>query len=338
MKSRRVPEVASAAGVLLAGVALSLTMALPVRAAATEETPEVVARVSGRPILRRDFDLAVQLRFAGRRTGRVGLAELRAVKLQVLERLIDAELIHQEAGRSSIRVKDTEVDAEVARVRGPFPDEAAFTAFLDEQGVTPAEFREQMRRSLLVARFVEREVVGNSEVSDKDVRLHYEQNPAEMTRPEALRLSQIMERVPARASTAERAAARQKMEAVFKELRNGADFAELARKHSQGPEADRGGDTGWVSRGSLPPPIERAAFALQEGSHSDIVETRLGLHILKVTERRPEGPIPFDEARASIRTGIIERRRDEALRSHVEALRQKATIERLLKLDPQEGK
>lgn len=311
---------------------LFLTAGPPARAAAPAEGPEIVARVDGRPILRRDFDMAVQLSFTGRRTDRVGLEELRAVKQQVLERLIDVELIYEQAVRSSIRVKDTDVDEAVTRARKPFPDEAAFTKFLGEQGVTPAEFREQMRRSLLVSRFVDRDVVGKNEVSDKDVRLYYDQNPSEMTRPEAVRLSQIMERVPAGASTAERAAARQKMEAVLGELRNGEDFAELARKHSEGPEKERGGDTGWVSRGSLPPPIERAAFALQEGSYSDIVETRLGLHILKVTERRPQGPIPFEEARDAIRTGIIERRKDETLRSYVEKLRQKATIERILKL------
>src|SRR5262249_55728661 len=81
---------------------------------------EVMARVDGRPILRKDHDLAVQLQFQGRRTGSVSLEELRAVRQQVLESLIDSALLLEKAAKTGVTVTDAEVDEELERLRKSF--------------------------------------------------------------------------------------------------------------------------------------------------------------------------------------------------------------------------
>jgi peptidyl-prolyl cis-trans isomerase C len=294
---------------------------------AAPSASEAVARVNGRPILRRDFDLAVQIQFRGRRAP-VGLKELRATRDAVLERLIEQELLYQKASKSEVLVSDKDVEAEFQTMKKGFPTADDFASALQQNGVSEAEFKEQLRRSLIVTRFVDREIVGDLKIADADVRRYYDQNPAEMNRREAVHLAQILVRVAPDASADERATAREKIEEILKELRGGTAFADLARRYSDGTEATRGGDTGWMSRGKGAPAIEQAAFALQSGQTSDVVESRLGFHILKVLEKRPEGPIPFEEVQERIRAKLVAREREEKIRAYVGSLKEKARVER----------
>jgi peptidyl-prolyl cis-trans isomerase C len=322
---------------LLAALALALPAAPPAGAAAAAPAPEIVARVNGRPILRRDFDLAVQLQFQARAADAVGIEELRLVREKVLEQLIDNELLHQQALKRGGRVPESEVDAEVKRLKEGFasPDELSGT-LLDSQ-VSEGEFREQVRRSLVVSRFVDEEVVGPLAIGDEDLRRYYEQNPSEVSRPEAVRIAQILVRVAADASLPAKAAARQKIEEILRELRAGRDFAEMARRHSEGPEAARGGDSGILPRGGGPPPIERAAFQMKPGEISDVIETRLGFHIIRVGGRRAGGPAPLEEIRDALRARVAKREREQAIRAFVQKLREDAQVERHLPAVPPGG-
>lgn len=296
---------------------------------------DVVARVNGRAILRRDFDLAVQRQFAGRRSGPVGRAELAAVRKTVLERLIDSELLYQRAERAGVAAEDEEVAAALRSFRAGLEASGGLEAFLEEHRMSETELLEQIRRSLIVARFIDTEVAGDIEVGDEELRRYYERNPGEMRRREAVALKQIVVRAPADASPAARLRAREKIEAILKELRAGGDFAELARRHSEGPGADRGGDVGLLIRGAgAPPAIERAAFQLAPGEISDVVETRLGYHILLAGERRPAGAIPFGEARERIRKRVTAIEREARIEAYVASLREAARIERLLEGGP----
>jgi len=288
---------------------------------------DVMARVNGHAILRRDFDLAVQIQFRGRRNP-VGLKELQAVRDRVLEGLIENELLSQKAEKGETPVPDGDVESEFRKMKESFATAEAFTATLKKNGVSESDFKDQLRRTLKVTRFVEREVVGDVRVPEEDVRRYYDQNPAEVNRKEAVHLSQILVRVSPDAPQQARAAAREKIEAILKEVKSGGDFADLARRYSEGREP-QGGDTGWIVRGKGPPAIERAAFAMQAGQTSDVVESRLGFHILKVLARRAEGPIPYDDVKERIRDRLVARERADRLRVYVEGLKEEARVERV---------
>ncbi|PYT14803.1 MAG: hypothetical protein DMF51_07805 [Acidobacteria bacterium] len=83
-------------------------------------------------------------------------------------------------------------------------------------------------------------------------------------------------------------------------------------------------------KGKGPPAIERVAFTLQPGQTSDVIESRRGFHIIQVTEKRPEGPIPLDQAKEKIRARLAARERQDKIRAYVDQLREQARVERLL--------
>jgi peptidyl-prolyl cis-trans isomerase C len=109
----------------------------------------------------------------------------------------------------------------------------------------------------------------------------------------------------------------------------GTDFAAFAREHSQGPEAARGGDMGWIARGSLPQEFERAAFGARPGQVAAVVETRLGFEIVKVVEKRAARQRSLEEVREAIHRTIAETRLNEKRREALAALHRNAKIGQL---------
>src|SRR5206468_3769663 len=99
---------------------------------------------------------------------------------------------------------------------------------------------------------------------------------------------------------------------------------------SEGPEASKGGDVGILIKGKGPPAIEQVAFTLQPGQISDVIESRRGFHIIQVSEKRPEGTIPFDQAKDKIRALLAARERQDKIRAYVDQLKEQARVERNL--------
>ena len=317
-------------------IALSLLVLSPVVVAvAADSGDQPVARVNRRPIPRSEFEMAVQLQFTNKRGSRVGVGELRATREKVLERLIDGELLYQKAIDKGVEVEEKDVTAEVEKIRGRFESEEEFNRTLRANATSEEAFRAQMRRSLIIARFVDREVLRGVRVRDGDVRRYYDQNPAELTRKESVPIRQILILVDPNGPGQARGVAREKIEAILSKLRAGADFEDMARRYSEGPGASAGGDRGILIRGGgAPLVLERATFSLAAGEISDVIETQRGFHLLKVGERRPAGIVAFDEAKDRIRARLESTARDEAVRAYVDSLRQQAEIERLLPESP----
>ena len=143
----------------------------------------------------------------------------------------------------------------------------------------------------------------------------------EFTKPEQVKARHILIRAGADASDEERAAARAEAEALRDRTREGEDFAALAKDHSDdsGTSA-RGGDLGWFGRGSMVPPFEEAAFGLEPGSVSDVVETPFGYHVIQVEEHDAGGPQQLAEARDAIVATLSKQRGLEIARREADQM------------------
>jgi peptidyl-prolyl cis-trans isomerase D len=136
--------------------------------------------------------------------------------------------------------------------------------------------------------------------SDEEIQEYYDGNIAQFQKPEEVHARHILFTVKPDASDADKAATRKKAEEVLAKAKSGGDFAALAQEFSQDSTAASGGDLGTFGRGVMTPPFETAAFGLEPGQVSDIVETQFGFHIIKLEEKQAARTAPLEEVKATI--------------------------------------
>lgn len=159
--------------------------------------------------------------------------------------------------------------------------------------------------------------------ADSEIRAYYESNPALFTVPERVRASHILQQPqPGR----DAGAIYQDLLNARAAVLNGASFADVARRYSHC--RDDGGDLGWFERGAMVPAFEDAVFTLPVGQVSDVVQTEFGYHIIQVTGRKPAALQPLDEVRKTILADLWNERKNAAIGTHVDTLRQTAAIQR----------
>jgi peptidyl-prolyl cis-trans isomerase D len=210
-----------------------------------------------------------------------------------------------------IVVNDDEVDAEFRRRNEKVRLEAIALAaddFRDKVTVTDEDleahfeahretYRIAERRRLRYATIDLQEIRGRTVVSEPELRAAYDADLDLHVTPEQVRASHILLSTEGK----DEEAVRQEAERLLAQVRGGADFADLARKHSDDDlSAERGGDLDLFGRGRMVPAFEQAAFALEPGQISDLVRSEYGYHIIKVTERREETVRSFEEVRPQL--------------------------------------
>jgi peptidyl-prolyl cis-trans isomerase SurA len=123
-------------------------------------------------------------------------------------------------------------------------------------------------------------------------------------------------------------AARLKAVALMDEAKvPGVDFAELAKKKSEGPSAADGGDLGFFKRGVMVPEFEKAAFTLMPGSVSEPIRTKFGWHVLKVEERKSMAAPPLDEVKEQLKERMLRAQLEKYTEQYVQELRAAAVVD-----------
>jgi len=144
-------------------------------------------------------------------------------------------------------------------------------------------------------------------VDDSAIEKYYQEHKDEFRRGEQARARHILIKVAPDASPNDQASAKLKAEGIAKIARSGADFAELARKHSQDEGTrDQGGDLGWFGRGRMVKEFEDAVFGHKPGEIVGPVKSQFGWHIIKVEGFRPAQVRPLDEVREQVRFKLLE--------------------------------
>jgi len=246
-----------------------------------------------------------------------------AFEALLAERLLDAQV--KELG---LEVSDAEVNAVIddTKKRYGLDDEALDRALLNE-GLTRPLYRARVKRDLESFRVLSLKVRSRVNVSEEDLRNHYQQHLSEYASGQEIRVRHIFLAVPSGAASADEARAREKAQKALSRVRAGEDFAKVAREVSQGPSAAEGGDLGWLRKGVVQPEVEKAAFALENGQVSDLVRTRTGFQVLKVEERRGGQARPFDEVKDEIRDRLTNDQADAARTQYVAELKKEAFVE-----------
>ncbi|MFW5843189.1 MAG: peptidylprolyl isomerase [Spirochaetota bacterium] len=299
-----------------------------------QDPEDAVAEINGEAVLRSEFESAFE---RSRRQmaqqnptatdTQLTDTQLNELRAQVLNNLIDREILFQESITEGFGISEQRIDLELESIRGQFATQEEYQQALDNLGVTEAELEVDIAKSLAIQGLLEEEVLGSLEVSEEEARGFYEENAQLFTQPDQVRARHILISTEGLEGDAA-AEARSRAEDLLEELGEGADFAELAQEHSEGPSAPQGGDLGLFGRGQMVAPFEEAAFALEEGEISGIVETQFGFHIIQVTEKVAGGPVPFEEVQGDINQFMLQQKQGEAVQEYVDALREEAEIVR----------
>ncbi len=289
----------------------------------------VTARVNGREISRENFERQVSIRkqqliSQGQLLDEKGM---RTVQDDVLEMLIDSELLFQESQNKGFKVSEEELNEQIEMVRSQFSTEEEFQSALERMNYSESSFRSDIEQRMAVQDYVESEIAQSVTVSEEESIQYYDDHPEYFSQPEQVRASHILIVVKDWSELTQREEALRKIKAIQQKLDDGEDFGALAREFSDGPSSEQSGDLGFFGRGQMVKPFEDAAFDLQPGEMSGVVETTYGFHLILCTDRREEVKIPYKYMKERIDNYLKQTKVIDEVEVLLEKMRADATIE-----------
>jgi peptidyl-prolyl cis-trans isomerase SurA len=192
-------------------------------------------------------------------------------------------------------------------------------------GMAFEDYKEQIRNQILTQTVIRQEVVREVQVTREDVEKYYQEHKNDFIRPEHVILSEIFLSTEGK-SAEEVAEIEKKANELLEQVRQGADFAELAKRHSNGSTAQRGGELGSFERNQLSKEIADLVFNLRRGQVTNVIRTQGGFLILRVDERFEAGLQSVDKVEGEITNILYNQRIPDALRRYVERLRAESYI------------
>ena len=247
---------------------------------------------------------------------------------QALGALVGTELVYQKAVAGGMKASEPEVQAEFAKLEKNFGGDAEMNVALANRGLDRASLNRELEKSMTVAKFIQETVAKKITVTPAELSQYYDQHKEEFRHPDLVRTSHILILVKADAAPEQVEAAKQRTAAILARVKQGEDFAKLAKENSMDPASvSQGGDVGLVPKGQFAPEYEEVAFSLPVGGISDVVRTQFGFHIIKVTDKKPAGVATLDEARAELTEFLKRQKTDQELAKLVNELRGQAKVD-----------
>ena len=314
-------------------MALTLAwVASPTLAEEEAATEGKVAVVNGAVITRVDLDK--EMSRLQRQLFRLGETVQGSTSSEIesgaLENLIDFELLYQEGLEKGIKVDEAALDERLNAMKIRFPSEAEYENALADMNLSETALKSQFERSMTIEQFIDEYFGQKVMVSDEESKAYYDDNLDSFKQAEQVQASHILIKVDPQADESQKAEARKKLEEIQQKLNEGRDFASLAEEFSECSSRSRRGDLGYLRRGQAVKPFENAAFALNVGEMSDIVETEFGYHLIRIADKKPETIIPYDEIKDSLSQYLKQKKVREAVKVHLAKLKEEAAVERFL--------
>jgi peptidyl-prolyl cis-trans isomerase SurA len=263
----------------------------------------------------------------------------------ILRGLIDQQLMLEKAKDLGITA-DTDLIKRLDEIRKQMNLESMddLEKAAQAQGVSFEDFKQNMRNQIITQKVIGQEVGSHIQVTKEEEQAFYNAHKNEMQQPDSIRLSEILiaPQKPAADSKAapadtrgapgeddpqQLAAAEAKAKDVLEQIRKGASFEDLAKKASNGPSAAQGGDLGEFKRGTLSKELEDTTFAMKVGDVSDVIRTKQGFVILKVTQHTPAGIPLLKDIEPKVQEAVYMQKLDPALRAYLTKLREDAFIQ-----------
>jgi peptidyl-prolyl cis-trans isomerase SurA len=226
---------------------------------------------------------------------------LRQARKEVLDLLIEDKLLQKVAGRYGIKIEKAEIDKAMEKIRlEGYQSDEQMKKDLASHGYTLEGYRHFLMAEYRRAKIVDILIKPGVSMAEDKLKEYYQSHTTNYILPE-VRVSQILCQVPAEATTKDWQAAKRKMERVVQDLKKGTPYEKLATLYSDDATSARsGGDLGFFKKGEMIPMLETVVFNMQVGQISGVIQSSQGLHLLKVTERRPGSLASYEEAKPQV--------------------------------------
>jgi len=300
--------------------------------AQTESAPSTtVVIVNNNPITEADIRLETErIIFQAKAMQRpIDVSMMDSMKDKVVESLINRELLYEQTIAKGITSDAAEIDNNIDQIKQRLEPGQTLESLLAEMGITLETMRTQVGQAHAIQKLLEAEVYPQAMVTEKDSRLFYDNNPQYFKKPEEVQASHILIQVAPEATDEDKLTARKKIEDIQIKIAAGEDFADLARKYSEGPSNVKGGDLGFFDRKKMVKPFADAAFDLEPGQTSDIVKTRFGFHLIKVFDKKNESVYVFDDIKQRLTELLRQQKIQEETVRYLGELRKTADVKRI---------
>jgi peptidyl-prolyl cis-trans isomerase C len=316
-------------------MAVFLTLVLVVLPASAEEqqsSKQKVAVVNSVVITQEQFskELKVHLERLSRQGRQISDDQLGNLKKEILEGLIEREVLYQQTQKEGIQISDQKINGQLETIKERFPSEDEYMKAIESMGLTEDEIKTQIGRGLAIRELIDQQVAVKIVVTDKESKEYYDDHPQMFKQPERVKASHILIKAEANVSDAQKVEARKKISEIQQKLKDGGDFATLAKEYSEGPSNVRGGDLGYFRRGQMVKPFEDAAFAMQPNEVSDVVETRFGYHLIKVYDKKPEQVLAYADVKEKLAQRLKQQKVEKEASQYVDKLKRDAKIEKFI--------
>jgi parvulin-like peptidyl-prolyl isomerase len=296
---------------------------------------DAVAKVNGEAITRAAFDDLVErnLRRYNNQTSALPAGIRSRIEEGVLRRMVDDTMVQQRAHKEGVTVTEAELDTYLTQHKQRFRNPQAFNDYLARSDTTEAALREDLRKSLLRDRLVDK-LTDPITVTDAEVEAYYKENLASFTEPKKMHVRRLLLREHQSKGRGKPNVARRARELYERAKRHPNDFAELCKKHSDGPEAEQGGSMGTMPAGRMAELDRLVSEGLGEGAISPITATAQGLEIYQVDRLVPQRVRSLADESASIREALALRRRNDRRQDVLRDLKKGAKVETLISFTP----
>ncbi len=249
--------------------------------------------------------------------------KLKEVEKDALKELVKKHLLLQYAKKRGYDIPESILKREENKIRKAFGSDERFEGGLKRSHLTYDEFKHELKNDLLMQKLYDKEI--RTDLSDEDLKKYYEQNRYKFKVPEKIKIRLIYVRNdPTDPKGREKALKR--AEEAMEKIKGGKEFADVAAKYSNAMSRIKGGDMGFIHKGMLDEPIEKAAYSLKKGEMSDIIETPKGFYIVKLEEISPSVQLTFKQVKDRLKKELKSKYEDQKLDKILDEMRQNAKI------------
>lgn len=211
----------------------------------------------------------------------------------LVSKLVDHYRILEYGRQNGIGISEEELENAIEDIKKDYPEEGVFQQMLLQRYLDYEKWKEGLRQQLLVKKIMRRASENITPVTFDEIKTYFDTHRDEFMRPEMVKFRQIVTR------------SKEEADDIRNRLKKGESLDDLAKKHSTTPEAENGGEVGWVSKGELHESIEKVIFTIPIGKISPVTKTPYGYHIFEVQSKRARGLKSLSEAMSEIESELF---------------------------------